>query len=208
MMVLTGRQQQILDASMQVIEQDGLRGFTMRNIAQRIGFTDAALYRHFPDKGAILQALASHFQMITLENLEKIRLTPGVNALQRLQLFLKGRAMEFEGNRRMTSMLFSEELFRSDGEALNLNRITRVARAYQLEQMVLEGQLEGSIRADLPAQHLVLLLMGSMRLMVSTWKTLLDPPSEGDQPSLVTTVEAFWKTFEILTRDTSKKTAP
>ena len=207
-MVLTGRQQQILDASMQVIDQNGLRGFTMRNIAQRIGFTDAALYRHFSDKGAILEALARQFQSTTLENLDEIRSTPGINALQRLKLFLMGRAIAFQSNRPMTSMLFAEELFRGEGAALNLNAITRETHAYQLQQVVLEGQADGSIRADLPAQHLVMMMMGGMRQMVTTWKTLDELKAQGQPTSLVATVEAFWKTFEKLTCNPTPQSAP
>ena len=58
---MTSRQKEILDATLTVIDRDGMKKFTMKNVAQEIGVTDAALYKHFPDKAAILGALANLF---------------------------------------------------------------------------------------------------------------------------------------------------
>ncbi|MEI8095654.1 MAG: TetR/AcrR family transcriptional regulator [Spirochaetales bacterium] len=196
---LTERQSEILEASLQVIESEGLKGFTMRNIAQRIGFTDAALYRHFPDKGAIIGAIARLFRSNTLENLEAIRSNTSLNAVEKLEMFLMGRAREFETKRALTSILFSEELFRGEGEALNLNLSTLETHASQLHAIVSEGQAEGTLRKDLSPSHLVLLLTGPMKQMVSNWKSHADRNPE-DCSSLVQTVAEFWKTYRIVTR--------
>jgi len=42
-MTLTARQKEILDASLEVIDREGLKRFTMKNVALQIGVTDAAL---------------------------------------------------------------------------------------------------------------------------------------------------------------------
>jgi AcrR family transcriptional regulator len=47
----------ILDAAREVFVRDGYEAVTMRKIADRIEYTPAALYRHFPDKEALLAAL-------------------------------------------------------------------------------------------------------------------------------------------------------
>lgn len=48
----------ILEAAAQLLEKGGERGFNTNAIAERAGVSIGALYRYFPDKGAILQALA------------------------------------------------------------------------------------------------------------------------------------------------------
>jgi AcrR family transcriptional regulator len=190
-MELTARQQEILEASLTVIDRDGLKKFTMKNVAQEIGVTDAALYKHFPDKGAILGALATLFKESTLDILAEIRANPGVPALGKLELFLKGRARQFQENRALTVTLFSEELFRGVASVTSINSDTMESHAELLMEIVQEGQATGSVRADLPPQHLVLLLTGPMRLMVTAWKTA---PDGG--PTLVQRVEGFWKTYQ------------
>jgi len=187
---LTPRQQEILTASLTVIDREGLKKFTMKNVAQEIGVTDAALYKHFPDKGAILASLAALFKATTLDQLEAIRRLPDLDALGKLRRFLLSRAEQFQQNRALTVTLFSEELFRDLAKVSSLNNDTMESHGRQMVAIVREGQEEGTIRKDLPAGHLVMLLTGPMRLMVTGWKA--DPDSG---PPLVQRVAAFWETY-------------
>lgn len=52
-----GRKGQILEAAMDVFDEYGYDGGSMREIASRVGVRESALYRHFPAKEAILKAL-------------------------------------------------------------------------------------------------------------------------------------------------------
>jgi AcrR family transcriptional regulator len=47
----------ILSAARAVLEDDGLEGLTIRRVAQRAELSPMALYRHFADKDALLNAL-------------------------------------------------------------------------------------------------------------------------------------------------------
>jgi AcrR family transcriptional regulator len=47
----------ILDAARELFAVEGIGSVTMRRIADRLEYTPGALYRHFPDKAALLQAL-------------------------------------------------------------------------------------------------------------------------------------------------------
>jgi len=51
------RREQILRAAMDCFAARGFRGTTTRDIAARVGITEAALYRHFPSKEALYAAL-------------------------------------------------------------------------------------------------------------------------------------------------------
>jgi len=57
---LTARQQNILDEAIALLRDQGLPGLTVRRLAERIGFSEAALYRHFANKEALLAALMEH----------------------------------------------------------------------------------------------------------------------------------------------------
>ena len=49
--------QRILDEARELFLDEGLAGFSMRALAGRVGVTATALYRHFPDKDALLASL-------------------------------------------------------------------------------------------------------------------------------------------------------
>jgi AcrR family transcriptional regulator len=51
------RREQILRAAMDCFAARGFRGTTTRDIAARVGLTEAALYRHFPSKEALYAAI-------------------------------------------------------------------------------------------------------------------------------------------------------
>jgi len=53
----SGLRANILDASLELGSKLGADGLTMRAIARRLGVSATALYQHFENKGAILQAI-------------------------------------------------------------------------------------------------------------------------------------------------------
>lgn len=50
----------ILKAAIDAYERDGLEGLSMRKVAAAVGLTPMALYRHFADKQALVDAIALH----------------------------------------------------------------------------------------------------------------------------------------------------
>ena len=50
----TPRQEELLDHALALTREVGLAGLTVRRLAERVGFSEAALYRHFPNKQALL----------------------------------------------------------------------------------------------------------------------------------------------------------
>jgi len=51
------RREQILGEAMKCFSEDGFRGTTIRSLAQRVGLSEAALYRYFPGKESIYAAI-------------------------------------------------------------------------------------------------------------------------------------------------------
>ncbi len=49
--------ERILHESGELLREKGIAGFSMRGVAERVGVTATALYRHFADKDALLAAL-------------------------------------------------------------------------------------------------------------------------------------------------------
>jgi AcrR family transcriptional regulator len=48
----------LLDAALELVEREGVAGLTLREAARRAGVSQAAPYRHFADKEALLAAVA------------------------------------------------------------------------------------------------------------------------------------------------------
>ncbi len=66
----------LLEAARALVEEVGIDGFSLRELARRAGVSPAAPYHHFKDKAALIQALAGESQarlgMASLEAIEGI----------------------------------------------------------------------------------------------------------------------------------------
>jgi AcrR family transcriptional regulator len=51
---------EIVDAALQLLDDEGLNALTMRRLGGELGVEGMALYRHFPNKAALLDAVAAH----------------------------------------------------------------------------------------------------------------------------------------------------
>ena len=59
--MLSTRQKQIIEESINVIHTEGIQGFTIKNLSKAIELSEAAIYRHFKSKTEILCALLDSF---------------------------------------------------------------------------------------------------------------------------------------------------
>ncbi|MGN5636097.1 helix-turn-helix domain-containing protein, partial [Streptomyces sp. AC154] len=66
----TDRPGQIVTAARTLLEQEGPEALTMRRLAARVGITAPSLYKHFPDKSSVVNALAGVMLRETAEALE------------------------------------------------------------------------------------------------------------------------------------------
>jgi len=167
--MITDRQQEIIEASVALINEGGIQALTIKNIAGRIGVTEPAIYRHFKSKSDILATLLD----LLKKNSKKIydnRLEEDGSALEKLSRIFRSHFMTFAKMPSLSSVVFSEELFRND-QLLTV----KVSEVIELNNKILcalikEGQQQGHIRDDIDHQHIVIMLMGSLRLFVKKWQ--------------------------------------
>ena len=62
------RRREIADAALRVVAEQGLPRFTAAAIAREVGVTDAALFKHFPTKEAIVLAVLDRVEEILFES--------------------------------------------------------------------------------------------------------------------------------------------
>src|SRR4051794_30429184 len=83
-------QAEILAAALALVESRGPEGLSMRAIARRLGLATNALYPHYPNRGALEDALALEARWRILRCVE--RATAGRRLNARYALELSGKA--------------------------------------------------------------------------------------------------------------------
>ena len=66
------RREQLIDAALQVIVEQGYEGVSIEAIARTAGVTRPVIYDHFPNLGALLQALIAREERIALAQLAEV----------------------------------------------------------------------------------------------------------------------------------------
>lgn len=159
---LTPRQAEIVDAALKLIAEQGIQHLTIRNLSTAIGVTEAALYRHFPGKTEIIQAMVSRFEE-DVDDIGEVRGWAAIEAalVRRTELVL--------AKPDLARVLFAEELFNDSPEIAQILH-GMMQRHYKImEQHFQEAVEDGAIRMDIPMDTLFRLILGPLRLLIKQW---------------------------------------
>ena len=102
------RKEEALIVAMTIIHKEGVHNLTLRRVAEGLGISEAALFRHFKDKENLIDLLASKVfeQYMVQEPEDSEDVEAGLLAMMTAQF------SSFQGAPEATSVLFQEELFR------------------------------------------------------------------------------------------------
>jgi len=176
------RKQEIVEATLALAAEQGLKNLTTQAIAERVGIAQPTIFRHFNSRDAIFGAVigwVAENLFYVLEQLEHDPAPPD----ERLRRLLQ-RQLAFIGKRRgIPRVVFSDRL-QVESPALK----AAVREIYQrllgrIARLLEEGRVCGCFRADLQpeqdARHIGALLQGTiMRWSVQDFSFPLEDEAE------------------------------
>jgi len=107
------RKQEIVDTAKELIITQGVQGVTIKKLAQKNDISEAAIYRHFPSKKAILVALIDNFEASLLEAIES-PIRKYENPLVRLRGIMKSHMLFTEKKKGLFFALTAESIHFND----------------------------------------------------------------------------------------------
>jgi len=81
----TSRRVEIVHTALALIDESGLGKLTMKRIANRMGLSEAALYRYFPTKDDLLFAIHDYFREFFVVSTQEIAARTDLSAPERLK---------------------------------------------------------------------------------------------------------------------------
>jgi AcrR family transcriptional regulator len=150
------RRREITDAALKVIAEQGLARFTALAIAREVGVSDAALFRHFPSKEAIVLAVIDRVEEILFEGFPP----PDPDPIDRLGRFFRQRVAVIRDNPGVARLVGSEQLTQA-APPEGVARVAEFRRRSQafVHQALTEAHRQGLLVEGLePAEASVLVL--------------------------------------------------
>ena len=110
---MTNRQNEIIEKAIELIAENGIQGFTIKNLAKEIGVTEPAIYRHFESKTDILQTMLDNLDEATNRFTDEV-LSKNYAPLKTLSLILKSYFKIFSEHPYWVAVIFADEIFKND----------------------------------------------------------------------------------------------
>lgn len=162
------RQEQIIQAAMNLIASRGLKGLSMAALANRIGLVPSAIYRHFKSKNDIVDMILDVIQERLLTNI-RITCKETSEPMERLQRILNRHVETLRENRAIPRIIFTEDVF--SGNPKRKMKLYRIVNGYLegLNKIIRDGKEKGQIRSDMDSKTVALMFLGMIQPGAILW---------------------------------------
>jgi AcrR family transcriptional regulator len=175
------RKAEIVEATLRLADKVGPDRLSTETVADAVGLTQAAIFRHFPKKQDLWEAVAARIG----EKLQQRWLAAeraSTDPLARLRNIVVAQLTLIRSTPAIPAILFSRELH-VENRALRVI-FAELMKEFQrrIEWLIDAGQREGLLRRDLDAEDAAFLVIGLVQGLVLRWSLTgrsFDLPAEG-----------------------------
>ena len=164
----TIRKQQIIEAARRLITDKGMESVTIDAIAETVGFSEAAIYRHFSSKQQILHQLISDLEHDLLACVASAQTTEP-NALRVLECILEAHLADVEGSRGVSFIVVAGAM---SFEGIGLShRIREMLDRYieSIKEVMRRGVGEGEFHKNLNVDAAAFTFLGMIQSTATIW---------------------------------------
>lgn len=159
------RRREIALAVLQLIGKRGASSLTAATIAESVGVTPGALFRHFRSVDEILSAAVD----LAIELVEETFPDEELEPLERLQQIVLARIATIRGTPGLAWLLLSDQVFLSvpAPAVKRLRQLVKRSRAFVLQALV-DGVEDGELRDDIDPAVMLVLFTGCVHALAGS----------------------------------------
>ncbi|HMP29486.1 MAG TPA: TetR/AcrR family transcriptional regulator [Saprospiraceae bacterium] len=168
-MNITDRQLEIIEASGKILTTNGLSGLTIKTLSQAIGFSEAALYRHFKSKEDVIVLLIKYLHANMHARLGVIYHSQSTAEAKIISIF-ESQLNYLSTNPHLVITVLSDGLIDESKKiktAIEELFVFKYGMIFDLvNQLIHEYKLDDKVAV----QSLTQLLLGGFRMLMLRWK--------------------------------------
>lgn len=164
----TVNQQKIVNAARQIIIAKGMANLTVREIADELGITDGALYRHFKGKKEIISLLIDDIEETLLSAIDEAA-SKTKKSLEKLENIFWSHLSYAEKRKGVSFIVINNTLSMKDKSLQN--KIYGVINKYleRIKYILNEGIKNGDFQRDMNLEAASMTFFGIIQCMVTLW---------------------------------------
>ena len=162
------RQHQVLQAVAKLITTQGMDKVTIKDIAEEIGVTEGAIYRHFASKREIFSFVVHHWEQNLLSAVLAAQLEEG-SPLHRLERVFQAQLSEAQNYQALAFIIIVEAIAFED---IGLSsRVASILTDYLegIQRILAQGIQDGSVRPDLNVDAAATTFFGLIQSTATLW---------------------------------------
>ena len=153
------RRKEIKQSILDIVFTDGIHKLSTRYLAQKVGLSEGALFRHYPNKLAMIEDIISDVKTEMIDKLKKIAYE-SKPPQERLSKFITYTLTYLYRKKGITMILFTEASHQNDeGLKQKMNTIYKLQKQY-FTKIVLDGIEQGLWDKTTNVENLARLYMG------------------------------------------------
>jgi len=159
------RKEQIVNAARKLVIEVGSENVTVRRIAEEVGFTEAAIYRHFKSKKDILHLLVENIEKSLIADLT----VTGDQDGDILEIILQRHLSSIEMRRGVSFQVIAEIISLGDRK-LNKRIYETIQKYVEHLRAVLQQEVnQGNLRKDTDIEATAFLMFSIMQGISNVW---------------------------------------
>ena len=166
----SNRQIEIMEAATNRISKFGIQNLTVKTLAEDIGLSEPALYRHFKSKNEILLSLLSYFKSEMKNRIQSLPFKPNNTEGDKLRAIFNSQLQTFTNKPAIVSVIFAESIFHFDD--ILSHKVSEIMHMMQdyVNANITEGQESGTYNKIITSSTLTTIILGGIRMVVLKWK--------------------------------------
>lgn len=165
----TRRQGEILEAASKLLLKKGIQGFTTKNLALQMKFSEAALYRHFSNKEGIIIAMLTYIASIRYDML-LTAIEEEKNSSKKLKAVYGEIFKFYSKNKHYTILAFPEGLWEGNKQIQECVSSNSESLKKFFSTIVTEGVAEGKFSKKISKESLIQIVVGTYKQQLLEWK--------------------------------------
>lgn len=166
---ITDRQLEIIESAGKILTLSGVSGLTIKNLAKEMKFSESAIYRHFSSKEEIVITLLEYLADKLDERYTR-ELTSDLNTKEKFETLFRNLFIFFNNNPHFVVAVFSDGIM-DENERINAAILKIMAVKMKHLMPIIKGGQQMKVFTDaIPAEDLLHIVMGSIRLQMYKWR--------------------------------------
>ncbi len=153
------RRKEIKQCILDIVFTEGMHKLSTRYLAQKVGLSEGALFRHYPNKMAMIEDIIGDVKIEMIDYLKDIA-ENNKSPRERLDEYISFTLDYLYHKKGITLLLFTEASYQNDeGLKQTMNTIYRLQKQY-FTKIVLDGIAQGIWDDTIDVENLARLYMG------------------------------------------------